>query len=118
MGNPITPMDSTYRPIVTNPMGAMTTSGITPIMGTTPMGTHHNIYNVTHGTMQASGRSVYPHGPTSMLNFQNLTEGSSGHVKSRDRYREKQYGGKFQSGGTVDPPLRFLGRSWKENPAS
>lgn len=67
------------------------------------MGYEHNLQN-SLAPMQVSGNNRltvgYP-GPVAPHIYANMKKGSSGHVKSKDRYREKQFGGSFQTGGDI-----------------
>lgn len=113
-GGPITPPK--YMPTITNPTTSMMTATATPMTGVQPMGYQYNLQNQL-APMQPSGwnnLTVGHPGPVNANTYANIKEGASNHVKSKDRYWEKQYGGSFQVGGPIDPPKGKIVYSTKD----
>jgi hypothetical protein len=87
-----------YMPTISKPLNTMVTPTGAPITTNYADTLHAQLAPLQMPKVKSAVPGVIP-----MNTIFNLNEGSSGHVKSKDRYREKQYGGSlnYESGGDI-----------------
>lgn len=101
------PVDSLpYTPVVTNPISGMMTSSVAPTPNPRAQYMTEDIYKTYPKGNMFKPIAVGHPGPVNANTLANMKEGSSGHVKSKDRYREHRPGyysptKGYQTGGDV-----------------